>query len=181
MSRGEGHSIHASEEKKVSKIATLMSAATLMLLTAGPATADWNRQPVYSIIGAWEVVTTVRADRDDCTTAPLNPFPPNPFPQLYAFHLGGTVSETGARRPPSARSPGLGAWRRVDRDTFSARVKFQEFDGNGLLFRTMDAANEFTLSQGGNVLTGISRLTLTDISGNVLKVCATTEGKRLTP
>jgi hypothetical protein len=165
----------------MNKSAFLIGAVALTLLSSvEPAIADVKFPPVYSIVGAWEVQTTVRANAADCTTAPLNPALPNPFPALHTFHLGGTVSETGSRSPPSARGPGTGVWTRTGRDTFTSRVKFQQFDANGFLVRNMDGTNEFKLSGGGNALTGISRFTFTDLSGNVLRFCATMEGTRIT-
>jgi len=141
---------------------------------------DAARPPVYSIIGAWEMMVTVREDAEDCTTAPLNAFPPNPFPGLQTFHLGGTLSETGSRSPPSRRSPGTGVWRRTGRSTFAGHQTFEIFDVNGLFARTMNGWTDYTIGEGGDTLTGVSRFTFTDTSGNVLRYCATMEGTRIT-
>ena len=131
-----------------------------------------------TIVGTWQVEVTVRANAADCTTAPPVGFGPNPFPALNTFHLGGTLSETGSRSPPSNRSPGLGVWKRTGVRDFEARYTFQGFDPNGLLASNMDVRSEITLSADGETFTGISRLAFSDISGNTVPFCATIEGVR---
>jgi hypothetical protein len=44
----------------------------------------------------------------------------------------------------------------------------------------MDGTNEFKLSGRGDALTGVGRFTFADLSGNVLRFCATMEGTRIT-
>ena len=132
----------------------------------------------FSIVGAWQVEVTVRFDSADCTTSPPVPFGPNPFPALYSFHEGGTVSETGSRSPPSARSPGHGIWKRTGRTTFDVRNAFQGFDPNGFLATSMDIRSSVQLSRDGSTFAGVSRLTITDISGNENTFCATLDGIR---
>jgi hypothetical protein len=152
------------------------------LLLAIPAAAD-NGQPApgRSIVGAWQVTMTVRQDAADCSTAQPVPFGPNPFPALYTFHEGGTVSETGSRSPPSQRSPGHGVWQRVRNRSFGAHVEFQVFDANGFLSNFMDIRTAISLSRDGNAFAATGRLLFSDVSGNAVPFCHTQEGVRITP
>jgi len=158
--------------------------ALSVILTTSGAFADngehgWNpAQHSRTIIGAWEVEVTVRFDAPECTTSPPVPFGPNPFPSLNTFHLGGTMSETGSRSPPSARSPGHGVWERTGHRTYDARYTFQGFDANGFLATNMDVRSAIKLSADGNTFTGVSRLLFGDISGNATPFCATLNGVR---
>lgn len=154
------------------------------LVYSGTATANdngydnWRNR--HSIVGAWQVEVTVRFDGPDCAITDPVPFGPNPFPSLNTFHEGGTVSETGSRSPPSARSPGHGIWKRTGRKTFDARYTFQGFDANGFLATNMDIRSDIELSADGNAFTGVSRFAFSDISGNVTPFCATLDGVRIT-
>ncbi len=134
-----------------------------------------------SLVGTWQLEMTVRLDAADCTTADLVPFPPNPFPGLISFHEGGTLSEFASRSPPSVRSPGFGSWKKVGKYRYKLRRTFMEFDANGLLWRTMVIESQIQLGKYGNKYKDVSRLEMTDVSGNVLKFCATSEGVRFKP
>jgi hypothetical protein len=152
------------------------------LLSLGTAMADdngWNSPP--PIVGTWQFEMTVRFDAPDCPNSPQVPFGPNPFPALISYHEGGTLNEYGSRSPVSVRSTGFGAWKRVGSNRYKAVDTFMEFDPNGLLWRTMVIKSELKLNKKGNKYTGINRLELTDISGNVLNFCATVEAVRLEP
>jgi len=159
------------------------SLAIIAIMLTDGAVADSGRRgggesdaPV--IVGAWQVEFTVRANATDCTTAPPVPFGPNPFPALNTFHLGGTLSETGSRSPPSMRSPGHGVWEQVGRRTFEARYTFQGFDANGFLATNMDIRSKIVVDAGGDTFSGVSRLSFSDISGNTSPFCATVQGVR---
>jgi hypothetical protein len=156
---------------------------TPILLTA-TARADENGYDAArhrtSITGAWQVEVTVRFDSADCTASPPVPFGPNPFPALYSFHEGGTVSETGSRSPPASRSPGHGVWKRTARNIFDVRNTFQGFDPNGLLAANADIRSSVQLSEDGSTFAGVSQLTFTDTSGNANRFCATLDGVRFT-
>ena len=155
------------------------TAATLLLLSTSALSNDDSPGTQPSIAGAWQVEVTVRQDAADCSAAPLNPFPPNPFPALYTFQEGGTVSETGSRSPPARRSPGHGVWQRVGSRAFTTHVTFQLFDVNGFLSHIMDIRSDISLSQDGSAFTAVGRFRLTDISGNALPFCHTMEAVRI--
>lgn len=152
---------------------TLLSGGSL---ASGEQKIQWHH--LDTIVGAWQVEVTLRVDAQDCTTAALVTFPPNPFPSLNTFHEGGTMSETGSRSPPSMRSPGHGVWKQVGRKRYSTRNTFQSFDANGLLAADMDLRSDIKLSRDGSRFTGVTRLTRVDTSGNVFLFCATLEGVR---
>lgn len=134
----------------------------------------------FSLVGAWQVEVTVRFNNADCTASQPVPFGPNPFPALYSFHEDGTVSETGSRSPPSSRSPGHGIWKPTGPGTFDVRNTFQGFDPNGLLATNMDIRSYLRISEDGGSFTGTSTLTVTDLSGNANRFCATLNGVRFT-
>ena len=76
------------------------------------------------------------------------------------------------------RSPGHGVWKQVGRNRYSAHNTFQSFDANGLLAADMYLRSEIKLSRDGSRLTGVTRLTRIDTSGNLFSFCATLEGVR---
>jgi len=159
------------------------NAALGALLLTGGAIAEsghhsGGRSDAPAIVGAWQVEITVRINAPDCTTAPPVPFGPNPFPALNTFHVGGTLSETGSRSPPSMRSPGHGVWEQVGRRSFEARYTFQGFDANGFLATNMDIRSEIVVDAGGDTFSGVARLDFSDISGNTSPFCATLNGVR---
>jgi hypothetical protein len=134
-----------------------------------------------SLAGTWEYVMTVRLDAADCTTSEPITFGPNPFPALVSFHEGGTMNEYASRTPPTIRTTAFGSWKQVGKYSYKARHTFMEFDANGLLWRNMVIESKIHLGKHGNKYKGEARLQLTDVSGNVLRFCATTEGVRFTP
>ncbi len=162
-------------------VMTICGAAAALMLLANPTFGNQpDDRPRHSIIGAWNVEVTVRQNGPDCTATPMVPFGPNPFPALNTFHKGGTVSETGSRSPPSARSPGHGVWKRIGGRDFQSRYTFQLFDANGFLANLMDIRTDIRLSRDGQSFSGVSRLEFTDISGNTQHFCATMEAVRFT-
>ncbi len=159
-------------------------AASMLSLASGAASATHAQADVgrhfynWSIVGAWEVVVTLRVSTPNCATAAIVGFGPNPFPSFNTFHLGGTMSEFGTRS--AARGSGHGIWKRVGSNTFKYRNMFHSFDANGLFFRTANTLADVTLEEDGQTLTGVARLTFTDLSGNTLNFCATLAGTRIT-
>jgi hypothetical protein len=138
-------------------------------------TASWD---ALSLVGTWQFEMTVRFEAEDCTTSAEIPFGPNPFPGLVSFHQGGTLSEYGSRTPPGVRTTGFGSWKRTGLYKYKARHTFMEFDVDGALSRTMVIEQTLNLSKKGNDYTAVGRLELTDVSGNVTRLCTTIEGAR---
>jgi hypothetical protein len=172
------------ENFDMNKLATLASTTTAVLsLLAGSALADHDEWPTRStptLEGSWQVETTLRADGPDCTIAPIVGTGVNPFQAFNTFHEGGTVSEFGTRSPPAMRTSGHGVWERRGHRTYGYRVLFHSFDASGLFTATMDMRTGVKLGADGNTFAGVSRFLRTDISGNVLRFCATMSGKRIT-
>ena len=135
--------------------------------------------PQPQLEGAWQVVVTLRVDAPDCKKAEIVAFGPNPFPSFNTFHRGGTMSEFGTRVPPAARTSGHGVWKRTGDRSFEYRSEFFVFDGDGLVAANMDIRSELRLSRTGNKFTGVSRLVMTEISGNEQPFCATLSGERI--
>lgn len=163
----------------------LLSIAVLGLSTLPvPASAQegaddrWRFRP--TIVGTWQVEVTIRTDGPDCTTQPEVPFGPNPFPALNTFNVGGTMTETGSRSPPSRRGPGHGVWERTGGHNFETRYTFQSYDENGLLSSNADIRSQISVAANGLTFSGVSRLLFTDISGNARPFCGTLSGIRLT-
>ena len=136
----------------------------------------WHANP--ALVGTWQFEMTVRVDAPDCANSPPIPFGPNPFTALISFHEGGTLNEYASRTPPGVRTTGFGSWKQTGKNKYKARYTFMEFDANGLLWRTMVIEKNIDLKRGGDSYDAISRLELTDISGNVTKICATVAGER---
>lgn len=155
-------------------------AAGILAIYAGQTSAG-DEHPLFrgTIQGAWEVVVTVRVPAADCTTAAPVTVGLNPFPSFNTFHLGGTMNESGTRASPARRGAGHGLWKRVGFYKYIYRFMFHSFDANGFLTATMDTRSDVKLATDGNTFEGVSRLALTDLSGNVQNFCATLAGSRM--
>ena len=164
---------------------TFLGATIGACLVLGTALAEletstgWYSAP--TLVGTWQFEMTVRANATDCTTSEPIPFGPNPFPGLASFHAGGTMNEYASRAAPSIRSTGFGSWKQTGRYRYKARHTFMEFDANGLLWRTMVIDSHIRLASSGNTYDAVGRLQLTDVSGNVVNICATIDGVRFKP
>lgn len=134
-----------------------------------------------SLVGTWQYEMTVRLDSPDCATSEPIDFGPNPFPALASFHAGGTMNDYASRTPPTIRTTSFGSWKQVGTYRYKARHTFMEFDANGLLWRNMVIESKIHLGKYGSQYKAEGRLELTDVSGNVLKFCATMEGVRFEP
>lgn len=169
----------------MNKIASLTTGTAACLLLAAAAvsasgSSDW-RYAGQTLEGAFQVVTTLRVNAEDCTTAALlPPFAPNPFESFNMFHEGGTMTEHGSRSPPSLRSPGFGIWERVGGRRYENRFMFHSFDVTGALVAVMDVTSELTLSKDGSTFEGVARLVRTPIDGTALNFCGTMTGERFT-
>lgn len=166
------------------KMHTFLAVGTTvgLVLLSGVSAAQGERnqlRPGPSLEGAWKVEVTLRDDALDCTNAPLNTFPPNPFPSFVTFHEGGTLNEMGTRSPPANRGTGFGVWERKGARKYSSRTLFHSFE-NGTLIAVFDFSSDITLTKQGDTFTTISRLVRTDLSGNELHFCATLFGERIT-
>jgi len=170
----------------MNKLATLTCCAAIGLSShTGMALAGDKKA---TIEGAWEAVVTLRGDAPDCTTGAIVPEGAgaiNPFTAFFTFQQGGTLSEYGTRTSPANRTPGIGVWRpagkgKSDAGKYATRYTFRLYDGNQMQIGRMDVRGDVSLAAGGNKFTGVSRLVVTDVSGNAFPFCATVEGNRIT-
>lgn len=170
----------------MNKLAMLTCYAALGLPSYTGAALAGEKQP--TIEGAWEAVVTLRADSSDCTTAAVIPevgLAINPFTAFFTFQQGGTLSEYGTRTSPANRTPGVGVWNpagkgKSEAGKYVVRYTFRLFDGNQMQIARMDVTGDVSLTPGGNKFRGVSRLVMTDLSGNTAPFCATVEGTRIT-
>jgi hypothetical protein len=88
------------------------------------------------------------------------------------------MSEFGSRSPPGVRAAGFGSWQRTGLYKYKSRHTFMEFDADGALWRTMVIEQNLNVSKKGNDYTSVGRLELTDVSGNVTRLCTTIAGAR---
>ncbi len=170
----------------MNKLAMLTCCAALGLSSHTGTALAGEKKP--TIEGAWEVVVTLRWDGPDCTAAEI--FPDvggaiNPFTEFFTYQQGGTLSEYGNRASPAHRTPGIGVWKpagksKSEAGKYAIRYTFLLFDDNQMQTGRMDVRGDVSLTAGGNKLTGVSRLVMTDVSGNAVPFCATIEGSRIT-
>jgi hypothetical protein len=175
---------HLKQREKYMKNLTKALATTfasVLVLGAAWAGGDSAWYDAPTLVGTWQFEMTVRLDAADCTNSEPIAFGPNPFPALASFHEGGTMSEYASRTPPSVRTTGFGSWKQTGRYRYKSRHTFMEFDPNGLLWRTMVIESNIRLANDGDKYNAVGRLALTDVSGNVVNLCATIEGVRFKP
>jgi hypothetical protein len=159
-------------------IGAALALGTALAASSGPTV--WTNGP--TLVGTWRFEMTVRVDAEDCSTSEPITFGPNPFPGLASFHEGGTMTEYASRTGPSIRTTGFGSWEQTALYRYEARHTFMEFDETGALWRNMEIESKIVVgSLYGNHYKAVSRLRLSDVSGNVVKLCATIEGDRLKP
>jgi hypothetical protein len=157
----------------MNKLATLTCCAAIGLSSHTGMALAGDKKP--TIEGAWEAVVTLRGDAPDCTTGAIVPEGAgaiNPFTAFFTFQQGGTLSEYGNRASPAHRTPGAGVWRAAGKGKpnagkYAMRYTFLLFDaGNQIQIGRMDVRADVSLATGGNKWTGVSRLVMTDLSGN---------------
>jgi hypothetical protein len=172
------------------KLAFIVYCATTgLLLAAGNATAGDEYDYDYgyrwhdhrnSLVGAWQIVITLRFAADDCANAPIiPPTAPNPFPAFFTFHDGGTMSEWGARVSPARRSSGHGVWERTKGRNYAYRLQFHSFDELGSLVATMDWHTDLALAKDGQTFDAVSRFERINLDGSIINFCATMTGERI--
>ena len=91
---------------------------------ASPVSAHDDGKPQPQLVGAWQVVVTLRVDAPDCTTAAVVGTGLNPFLSLHTFHRGGTMSESERARLRCNRTSGHGVWDRTGNRSFQYRAVF---------------------------------------------------------
>ncbi len=157
-----------------SALAGLVAAAMAFGSAIAAQAAGEIQAPARTIQGAWQTMVTPV----NCTTGdPLAP----PFPGLFTFNRGGTLSEYGISpgMSPALRSPGHGIWQHVGGLNFSVIFTFNRYDATGLFIGTQKVTAALVLGASNNDFTTTSAIEIFDVNGNLIGTgCATAAGTR---
>jgi len=115
----------------------------------------------------------------NCQTGdPVGP----PFPGLFTFNKGGTMSEygIGPGSSPALRSPGHGVWEREHGwQNYSFTFTFYRYDATGVFIGSQKVAATLELGASGDEFTTHSVVQVLDVNGNVIATfCARAVGTR---
>ena len=156
----------------------------LILLLVG-ATLAWsdpgeNHAPTIegvhrTIQGAWRTMVTGVACQ---TCGPLGA----PFPGLFTFNEGGTMSEygIGPGSSPALRSPGHGVWQREQGwQHYSYVFTYYRYDASGVFIGSQKVTATLELGASGDEFTTHSVIEVFDANDNLIGgACATAAGTR---
>lgn len=152
-----------------------IAALTVALSFASAQTADENQSSAPNIGGGvWRTMVTPV----DCQTG--NQLAP-PFPGLFTFNRGGTMSEYGISpgMTPALRSPGHGVWTHVGGPNFAFTFIFYRYDANGAFIGSQKITASLVLGASGNEFTTSSTIEIFDANDNLIATgCATAAGTR---
>jgi len=125
------------------------------------------------IEGVWDVTVVIR----DCQTSGVL----RSVRARNMFIRGGTLSELGALTNPVLRGPGLGTWRYVGEDHYTAVFRFTRFNPDGTFSAIQKVTRTITLSQDSNTFAANAVVDLFDVDGNPIAPpgCATETASRL--
>lgn len=131
--------------------------------------------PERTIQGVWRtMVTPINCQTGD----PVAP----PFPGLFTFNKGGTMSEygIGPGSSPALRSPGHGVWEHVRGwQNYSFTFMFDRYNATGVFIGSQKVTATVELGASGDVLTTNSLGEILDANGNVIATfCASTAATR---
>jgi hypothetical protein len=135
--------------------------AAMALGTSGIASA----QPAERTIqGVWRTMVTPI----DCQTGdPLVP----PFPGLFTFNTGGTMSEygIGPGSSPALRSPGHGLWQSEHGwQDYSYTFTYYRYDASGAFIGSQKVTSALELGASGDEFTSNSNVEILDVNNNVI-------------
>jgi hypothetical protein len=125
------------------------------------------------IEGVWDVTVVIR----DCQTGGAL----RTVRARNMFIRGGTLSELGAQTNPILRGPGLGTWRYVGEDQYTAVFRFTRFNPDGTFSAIQKVSRRITLGQDSNTFAAGAVVELFDLDGNPTAPpgCATETASRL--
>jgi hypothetical protein len=131
--------------------------------------------PERTIQGVWRtMVTPVNCQTGD----PVAP----PFPGLFTFDMGGTMSEYGISPglSPALRSPGHGVWKRGQSwQDYSFTFTFYRYDASGVIIGSQKVAAALELGASGDEFTTHAGVEIFGADGNLIATfCAVTAGTR---
>lgn len=165
------------------KNATLVIALVITVLTltaslvSGQGLQDRQSSiaSVKTIAGVWRTVVTPR----NCQTG--DPVAP-PFPGLFTFNKGGTMSEygIGPGSSPALRSPGHGVWKREHGgQEYSFAFTFYRYNSTGVFIGSQKITATLELGASGDEFTTNSSIEVFDANDNLIGTgCATTTATR---
>ena len=133
------------------------------------------QKPERTIQGVWRtMVTPVNCETGD----PVAP----PFPGLFTFNNGGTMSEYGISPglSPALRSPGHGVWQREHGwQDYSYTFTFYRYDASGVFIGSQKVTSALELGASGDEFTTQSVVEVFDANGNLIATfCARAAGTR---
>jgi hypothetical protein len=131
--------------------------------------------PERTIQGVWQtMVTPINCQTGD----PVG----TPFPGLFTFNKGGTMSEygVGPGSSPVLRSPGHGVWAREHGwQNYSFTFMFDRYNASGVFIGSQKVTATVELGASGDELTTNSLGEILDANGNVIATfCARTAATR---
>ena len=147
----------------------LVAALTVALSSVSAQAAD------RTIQGAWRTMVTPV----DCQTGdPLGP----PFPGLFTFNTGGTMSEYGISPglTPALRSPGHGVWEHGQSwQDYSFTFTFYRYNASGVYIGSQKITAALELGASGDEFTTQSVVEVFDANDNLIATfCARAAGTR---
>ena len=158
-------------------VITLAVAASTLLVWSDPGE---NHTPTIegvhrTIQGAWRTMVT----GVDCQTGvPLGA----PFPGLFTFNEGGTMSEygIGPGSNPALRSPGHGVWQHeLGWQNYSYAFTYYRYDSSGVFIGSQKVTSALELGASGDEFITHSVVSVLDANDNVIATrCATAAGTR---
>ena len=158
-------------------VITLAVAASTLLVWSDPGK---NHTPTIegahrTIQGAWRT----RVTGVDCQTGvPLGA----PFPGLFTFNEGGTMSEygIGPGSNPALRSPGHGVWQNEHGwQNYSYAFTYYRYDSSGVFIGSQKVTSALELGASGDEFITHSVVSVLDANDNVIATfCATAAGTR---
>ena len=131
--------------------------------------------PERTIQGAWRtMVTPINCQTGD----PLAP----PFPGLFTFNEGGTMSEygIGPGSNPALRSPGHGVWQHEQGwQDYSYAFTYYRYNSSGVFIGSQKVTSALKLGESGDEFISHSVVSVLDTNDNVIATfCATAAGTR---
>ena len=161
-------------------VIALAVAASTLLVWSSPGEKGENHTPTIegvhrTIQGAWRTkVTGVNCQ----TGVPLGA----PFPGLFTFNEGGTMSEygIGPGSNPALRSPGHGVWQHEHGwQNYSYAFTYYRYDSSGVFIGSQKVTSALELGANGDEFVSHSIVTVLDANDNVIVTrCATAAGTR---
>ena len=158
-------------------IATLAVAASSLLVWSNPGENDTPTiEGVHRTIqGAWRTMVT----GVDCQTGVLLGAP---FPGLFTFNEGGTMSEygIGPGSNPALRSPGHGVWQHEHGwQNYSYAFTYYRYNSSGVFIGSQKVTSALELGASGDEFTAHSTVEILDANGNgIATFCAVNAGTR---